>query len=417
MSPSSPRAWRSTASVTHGASRVVACLVVLAAACGQQPDDYAPAALRTLGLSQSLTYVARTLVTAGAPPLIAHPRMGHAAILRAGDPFEVAWVGPSAVASLVGPDGVERALPLVNPIDDMDHVWRAQAVAPDLAGSHALCLTAAQMHICTKEALHIVAEFHDPALVAQVSDVHAGDGDSAALFGKAVDDLNARTPPPDLVVMTGDCADTGTEAQRQAFLGELERLRLPSLVITGNHDYDALGVNGYLLDINPELELTARYGELRFIALSTGQDLDDGNHPGTISESDGPDPSELDGLSATLADAVPTVLLLHHPLYNGLFGTVGPARDEMLNLLNNFREPNQPVSVVRAVLAGHTHYSAVFDGDGVAGGLSVTEGSLPQQRWPLHHTASRVSRAPGGYALLTLGTEVVQYRWVALPSS
>ena len=102
--------------------------------------------------------------------------------------------------------------------------------------------------------------------------------------------------------------------------------------------------------------------------------------------------------------------MLHHPLYNGLFGTVGPARDELLALCDAHRP------ALRAVLAGHIHYNAAFDGDGVSAGLAPAGGALGFLRWPLHYSASRSTLADGGYALVTVGAEEVGYRWVALPS-
>ena len=34
------------------------------------------------------------------------------------------------------------------------------------------------------------------------------------------------------------------------------------------------------MTVGPELDMTWSYGELRFIGLSSGQDLDDGDHAG-----------------------------------------------------------------------------------------------------------------------------------------
>jgi 3',5'-cyclic AMP phosphodiesterase CpdA len=144
--------------------------------------------------------------------------------------------------------------------------------------------------------------------------------------------------------------------------------------------------------------------------VSSGQDLDDGNHNSTISESSGPDSSQLTWLSTVLtSDAPPTLAFFHHPIYNALFATIGPSsRDALMALLR--RGP------VRAVLSGHTHITAVFDADGDTRGLSLDDDSVPAARWPLHYIASRVSRAPGGYAILHVGTSRVDYRWVELPS-
>ena len=69
-----------------------------------------------------------------------------------------------------------------------------------------------------------------------------------------------------------------------------------------------------------------------------------------------------------------------------------------------------------AVLAGHTHVSAVFDADGNSRGLSLdADADVSFSRWPLHYVAARATRGSGGFAILHLGAGHVDYRWVALP--
>src|SRR5262249_56459186 len=162
----------------------------------------------------------------------------------------------------------------------------------------------------------------------------------------------------DLVIFTGDGADTGDADQRTAFVAQLARLRAPVFVVTGNHDYDHRGLDGHLLDVGPELDFVAAYGGLRLIGFSSGQDLDDGAHLTTVAESDGPDASQLRWLADVLGDgAAPTIVFMHHPVYNGLYATIGPdARDQVKALVTRDN--------VLAVLTGHIHTNAVFDADG-----------------------------------------------------
>jgi hypothetical protein len=136
--------------------------------------------------------------------------------------------------------------------------------------------------------------------------------------------------------------------------------------------------------------------------------MDDGSHDTTISESNGPDHSQLAWFGATLDKVSPTVAFFHHPIYNGLFATIGPdARDTMKDLVTR---PN-----MLAVLTGHTHATAVFDADGNSRGLSLDADVVPPERWPLHYIASRATNGSGGFAVLHLGSGRVDYRWVALP--
>ena len=389
-------------------ARLVAlALVALSCGPGNVPADYAPAPLRDLGIHNSPIYVARYLMPAHSMPLeLAHPRMGQAAIRRAGDPLEVMWIAPGGGAATVSIGG--------NPIAtggacDPDGICKLQLAAPALApGLYELCIEAGGARECSTAAVAIVAQYHSPATILHFSDAHIGDGDNLAIFTKVIDAINALDPPPDFAIYTGDAADTGRPQQRADFLAQLERLRLPSFIVTGNHDYDAVGIDGHLVDIGPELDFAASYGELRLLGLSSGQDLDDGNHDTTISESSGPDQSQLDWLARTI-DGYPTVVFFHHPIYNSLFATIGPdARDALKDIITRDN--------VMLVLTGHTHVSAVFDADGNSRGLSLdSESDVPFDRWPIHYNAERSTRDTGGYAILHAGNLHLDYQWVSLP--
>jgi hypothetical protein len=180
-------------------------------------------------------------------------------------------------------------------------------------------------------------------------------------------------------------------------------------VVTGNHDMDNGGLDDHLLDVGPELDYVAHYGGLKLVGFSSGQDLDDGHHLGRLSESSGPDDSELSWMGGALAGPdpdAPTVVFFHHPLYNGLFGTVGGARDDLLRLVTR--------DSVRAVLVGHVHITEVYDRDGESRGLSTDGQVVDSWRWPLHYTCSRSTNYGDGFAVHQIGAEHVEYHWVAL---
>jgi Icc-related predicted phosphoesterase len=339
---------------------------------------------------------------------LAHPRLGQPAIRRAGERFDVGWIAPGGGAAAATLDG--EPLSLDGATCDGDGVCRATATAAAPLGAHKLCVTVDNVADCSAAALAVVAAYSDPARIVQVSDAHVGDSDAGDVWRKTLAAINALAPPADLVIFTGDGADEGYEDQRTEFLDALGRLAAPVFVVTGNHDMDHGGTDHHLLDVGPELDYVASYGSLRLVGLSSGQDLDDGNHPGRLSEGDGPDRSQMDWLHATLSaldDAgAPTVVFFHHPLYNGLFGTVGPARDALLDEVTRDN--------VRAVLVGHVHHSEVYDGTGEDRGLSVDSDTVPSWRWPLHYTASRSTLGDGGYALHHIGVDHVDYRWVGL---
>src|SRR5260370_9696907 len=82
-----------------------------------------------------------------------------------------------------------------------------------------------------------------PALIAQISDLHIKPPDTlayrrvdtAAALAHCVAALNEFTPKPDLVVISGDLADTPTAEEDEHLKRLLPPLKLPFLSIPGNH--------------------------------------------------------------------------------------------------------------------------------------------------------------------------------------
>jgi predicted phosphodiesterase len=384
--------------------------LLLAVACGpgnHRPADYPPAALDA-NRHESATYVAKNLPLRQGI-LLAHPRLGQPAIRRAGEAVDVGWIDPppaipqvAATGPVVAIDGVAQDIAAAS-CDDAG-VCHGAIAAPAALGLHQLCVTASGHTDCSPGALAIVADYPDPLTIAHVSDAHIGADDDLVVWSRVIDAIDAANP--DVVVFTGDACDTGRADQRAPFLAQLARLQVPVFAVTGNHDFDAGGIDGWLLDIGPELDYAQPVGGIQLVGLSTGQDLDDDEHETTLSESDGPDNYQLAWADATIGDT-PTIAFFHHPIFNPLFATVGPdARDRLKSIVSR--------SSVRAVLAGHTHASAVFDADGNSRGLSLDADTVAPERWPLHYIASRATRDPGGFAVLHAGTTQVDYRWVEL---
>ncbi len=385
-----------------------AVVFVLLAGCGFGNDepDYPPPPLADLGLHQAPTYVARKLMVGGSL-LIAHPRLGQPAIRIAGEPLDIGWIAPGtdpAVTFEVDGAIVASAVGAC----DADGVCHAQLATPALPlGLHELCINAGMARDCSPHALAIVDHRNDPATIVHLSDAHIGDGDADVVFRNVLEAIPSVAP--DLVVFTGDGATDGLQIQREEFVTALATLPVPIYVVTGNHDYDNRGIDGHLVEVSPELDMQWTYGDLRFIGVSSGQDLDDGDHPGTISESSGPDDSQLTWLANVLAGpSQPTMFFLHHPIYNALFATVGPdSRDRLKDLVT--RDDSL------AVLAGHTHITSVYDADGNSRDLSLDAQDVDPARLPLHYTAARSTNGNGGFAVFHVSANHVDYRWVSLP--
>ena len=388
---------------------MVRALLLLAAACGNVPVDYPPAPLKDVGIHDAPTYVARDLMPARGVMLeLAHPRLGQPAIRVPGDDLDVGWIAPGAGPAVsIEVDGtvVDGGIGTCD-ADGICHLAITTPAVP--VGLHELCVDVGTARDCAPHALAIVDHIASPVTVVHVSDAHMDGGDNVTTFNRVIDAIDALAPPPDLAIFTGDGADTGQTSQREDFVAALGRLTVPVFVVTGNHDYDDTGIDDHLLEVGPELDLTWTYGDLRFIGMSSGQDLDDGNHPSTISESSGPDDSQFAWLEHLLAaPSQPTVFFLHHPIYNGLFATVGPDSRDRLKA-----DITRDDAV--AVLAGHTHVSSAFDAEGNSRDLSLDGGTVDPARLPFHYTAAKSTSGSGGFALFHLAAHHVDYRWVSL---
>src|SRR4051812_13910943 len=76
-------------------------------------------------------------------------------------------------------------------------------------------------------------------LIAHVSDIHVDAGDrSAERTARVMGYLAALPTPPDVVLVTGDIADHGDEAEYER-VRELVDLTVPVLYCPGNHDVRA----------------------------------------------------------------------------------------------------------------------------------------------------------------------------------
>jgi 3',5'-cyclic AMP phosphodiesterase CpdA len=161
-------------------------------------------------------------------------------------------------------------------------------------------------------------------LIAQISDLHvrpdgetyAGRVDANAMAATAVRHLNDLDPRPDLVIVTGDLVDNGSDEEYAAARTILDGIAIPYVVIPGNHDarapfrrtfadhayLPADGPLNYVLDAHP----------LRILALDTTVA---GKHYGEL------EAASLAWLARQLdADAVtPTLILMHHhPFASGI---------------------------------------------------------------------------------------------------
>lgn len=194
-------------------------------------------------------------------------------------------------------------------------------------------------------------------IIAQISDTHitqvGGKADrkyaTATHVQHAVAHLTRLPAPPDVVLVSGDCVDSGSGPEYERFRDLLRPLTMPVYVIPGNHDdrghlRDAFGTQGaksmagfvqYVVDEWP----------VRLIALDTNIP---GHHAGALCA------ERLRWLEERLSEAParPTIIILHHPPFpTGLqvFDQRGLEGAEAFGAIVA-RYPN-----IERVVAGHIH--------------------------------------------------------------
>jgi 3',5'-cyclic AMP phosphodiesterase CpdA len=207
-----------------------------------------------------------------------------------------------------------------------------------------------------------------PVLIAQISDLHIkppgalayGRVDTAKALTRCVAALNEFLPRPDLVVISGDLADTPTAEEYDHIKRLLAPLELPWIGIPGNHDSRELMRAAFR-----EQPYVATSGALDQMCRVAGLDviLLDSSVPGKPhGELAAP---TLQWLDATLARSPqqPALLFLHHPPFRA-----GIWHMDRQNLLN----AGELAAIVRKhprvqrVAAGHVHRATLTTFAGVA---------------------------------------------------
>lgn len=212
------------------------------------------------------------------------------------------------------------------------------------------------------------AEYPRPShTLLHISDTHLVGGDellygtvdSEAYIQQVVDDVRASGVRPDSLIFTGDLADRGqVEAYKKlrAIVEPIaQELDAQLIWAMGNHD-DRGAFREHLLDQVPHAAPVDHVYEVNGLRVITLDSSVPGFHHGEIA------PEQLDWLARELAIPAPfgTVLALHHPPVPCVFD---------LAVLVELRDQTGLADVlrgsdVRAILAGHLHYSttATFAG-------------------------------------------------------
>ncbi len=219
-----------------------------------------------------------------------------------------------------------------------------------------------------------IDEANEPDLVF----VHATDpqmgwsncgGTTDYLWGTTVGKINNLNP--DFMIVTGDLVDSSTSVPQVALYKSYRAALNPTIEcyeVPGNHDlgeppnqskYDAWHNNyGYGTTAPYVPWYTFEYGNNLFIGLDTVVLVTDFNYPADHSKA----AEELNWLSATLADAnthgYDHIFVFQHYGYTADKWVGGsPNKTTLYNLLNQYH--------VTALFAGHTHYDAYSNVNGM----------------------------------------------------
>jgi Icc protein len=191
-----------------------------------------------------------------------------------------------------------------------------------------------------------------PFSLVQLSDPHIGadwaEGDPTARLAAAVEAVLA-VGRPHAVLVSGDLADHGSDAEYEVVRALLAPLRAPVHVVAGNHDdravlrrhFDLPGTDGEPVQYSTDL------GPLRLVVIDT---TIPGEDPGAL------DSDRLEWLDAelTAAQDAPTIAAMHHPpILTGspVWDDLGlPAADRaaLRDVIARHRQ-------VRRIVAGHVH--------------------------------------------------------------
>ncbi len=198
-----------------------------------------------------------------------------------------------------------------------------------------------------------------PAVLVQLTDSHIGavwsEGDPVAGLRAAIAAIGHLDVAPDAILVSGDLAENGAEAEYELVQESLQGLGVPIHVLPGNHDDRATLRRCFGLPGAAEapIQHAADVGALRLVMVDSTRPGEDGGEL---------DSSRIEWLAGELATAPerPTLLAMHHPpIVTGspawdAIGLPGPARSALAEVVA--RHPQ-----VLGIVAGHHHQMIVAD--------------------------------------------------------
>jgi 3',5'-cyclic-AMP phosphodiesterase len=237
-----------------------------------------------------------------------------------------------------------------------------------------------------------------PFLLVQLSDPHIGatwaPGDPVDGLRVAVESVRRLPDPPDAVLMSGDLAENGADAEYEIVREFLSQLGVPVYVLPGNHDnrdtlrrqFDLPG------QIGAPVQYAVDLGPLRLVVL-------DSTCPGEDwGELDAVRLRWLDGELAAAPDQVTVVALHHPPVSTGNVGwdEIGLRSADRRALGDVLQRHPQ----VRRVVAGHVHRAMTSELAGRA--VFVVPSTYAQTRLKFSSHELEMTAEPLGFAVHAL---------------
>ena len=213
-------------------------------------------------------------------------------------------------------------------------------------------------------------------LIAQITDIHLGfdqgnpDEFNRQRLDSALRSLKAMVPQPDLLLATGDLADTGDDSESYARLKlALADLPFPVFFALGNHDGREAFRANFPEAPMPDgfLQYAIEDHDLRILVLDT---LEEGRHGGNFCE------VRAAWLRQRLAEAPerPTLIVLHHPpIESGLSWMTEDPDAEWVRRLEAIVAAHDNIV---ALIAGHLHRPVVTSWAGTT--LAICPSTAPQ---------------------------------------
>ena len=255
---------------------------------------------------------------------------------------------------------------------------------------------------------HVLLHLSDTHLLAGKERLY-GAVDADARLQRLLDRIEAARITPSALVFTGDLVDAGEPAAYRKLRAMIEpfaaRLGCEVLWVTGNHD-DRTAMRQHLLGESPSgepLDRVSLVNGLRIVTLDTSVP---GQHYGQVTD------AQLTWLAGVLAAPAPfgTILAMHHP-------PLPPVAD--LAVAVELVEQHRLAGVlegtdVRAILAGHLHYSSFGTFAGIP--VSVASSTCYTQDLAFEQGGTRGRDAAQAFSLVNVYPETVLHSAVPVDS-